>query len=420
MDSVLMLSSLKKSPLVTQSNKIIEARYSLTIAEQRLVLTLISMISPEDEDFKDYIIKISDFQKLLNLTNKDLYKRTEDTILKLASRVIKIDNDTGYLVSHWFSSAEYIQQEGIIKISFDKKLKPYFLQLKEQFTKHNLFTVANFRSTHTIRIYMLLKQYQNIGHRTFELQELKDILDIKKGEYEVFYEFKKRVINQSKKEFETKNKESGGYQSDITFELETMRTGRKISHLKFIIKKQAYQDQLPIDLPEPEEKLPAVEALEKYGISGVLAQQFVADQGEEAVFRCVALYEQNLKAGLVKNTSGGYLITLLQAGAGQRTEAEKQAEQELLRKQAEAEEESKRQQREEQKNQLAKAFRKKEVSAFLSGLSELERAEFLIEARQENQLIKSLKDPIALSFLVSKIPDFETRKETYIKANMLT
>ncbi|SMG65413.1 hypothetical protein BMETH_3377412431851, partial [methanotrophic bacterial endosymbiont of Bathymodiolus sp.] len=34
----------------------------------------------------------------------------------------------------------------------------------------------------------------------------------------------------------------------------------------FIIKKQSYQEDLPLDLPEPTEKLPAKLALEKHGI----------------------------------------------------------------------------------------------------------------------------------------------------------
>ncbi len=44
---------INKQSVVTQSNKLVEAKFSLTIQEQRLVLVMISMISPEDKDFKD-------------------------------------------------------------------------------------------------------------------------------------------------------------------------------------------------------------------------------------------------------------------------------------------------------------------------------------------------------------------------------
>ncbi len=424
MDSVLVPSKVKKSPIVAQSNKITEARYSLTVAEQRLVLTLVSMISPNDEDFKDYEIKISDFQKMLDIKSHNLYERIEENIVKLAGRVIKIKKKRGFLVSHWFSSAEYLEDEGKVLISFDKKLKPYFLQIKEQFTKYNLFTVANFRSAYTIRIYMLLKQYQNIGFRNFELQELREILGIEKKEYPEFKDFKKRVISQAKKEFEQKKKDTGGYQSDITFELETRRTGRKISHLKFIIKKQNYQDTLPLDLPDPEtlDKTPAITELEKYGIGYELAKRYEQQQGTEAVFRCVAMYEQRRNAGEIKKNGAGYLLKLLNTRAGHKTQAEIEAE-EQARVKAEAKAEAKRKKQEQEKREkLEREYGKKAKNKFLANISEEEKAKILETLRAENPAIsvqiKSLETGIGGALVIAKIPNYQEEKESYITAQL--
>lgn len=425
MESILVPSIVKKSPIVTQSNKITEARYSLTVAEQRLVLTMISMISPEDEDFKDYEIKISDFQRLLGLNSNDLYRRTEETILKLAGRVIHIKDGMDFFVSHWFSSARYFHSQGIVRLSFDKNLKPYFIQLKEQFTKYNLFTVASFKSAYTIRIYMLLKQYQNIGFREFELQELRKILGIDEKEYAEFKDFKKRVINQAKKEFEEKNKEAkGGYKSDITFDLETKRTGRKISHLKFIIKKQSYQETLPLNIPEPEEreKTPAMSELEKYGIGEAIAERYTREQGEEAVFRCVAIFEQRKTAGDIKNVGAGYLLKLLDSGAGKKTQAEQEAEnQKRAKEEAKAEAERKKKEQ-EKKEKLEREYGKKARAEYLATLSEEEQAELLETIKQENPessiLIKDLKAGIGGAFLLAKIPDYQARKEAYLAEHL--
>ncbi|SMG64726.1 hypothetical protein BMETH_266411821111, partial [methanotrophic bacterial endosymbiont of Bathymodiolus sp.] len=53
------------------------------------------------------------------------------------------------------------------------------------------------------------------------------------------------------------------------------------------IKKQSYQEALPLDLPESKEKLPAIVALEKHGISEAVAKRFTNEQGEENILRCI-------------------------------------------------------------------------------------------------------------------------------------
>ena len=47
--------------IVTQSNNLIEARHNkpLTVREQKIVMTMVSMIEPSDDDFKNYRISIT-------------------------------------------------------------------------------------------------------------------------------------------------------------------------------------------------------------------------------------------------------------------------------------------------------------------------------------------------------------------------
>ena len=55
-----------KNFVVTKSNYFIKnSSYDLSIEEQRIILTLASMVQPEDQDFKLYQIKISDSKDLL-------------------------------------------------------------------------------------------------------------------------------------------------------------------------------------------------------------------------------------------------------------------------------------------------------------------------------------------------------------------
>ena len=46
----------EKAIPVVQHNKLIEARYSLTVGEQRLIMVMASKIKSTDEDFREYTI----------------------------------------------------------------------------------------------------------------------------------------------------------------------------------------------------------------------------------------------------------------------------------------------------------------------------------------------------------------------------
>lgn len=408
--------------IVSHSNQLTEARYTLTVAEQRLVITLLSLISPYDEDFKDYEIKISDFKNLLGINTNAVYDQVKEVLKKIAGRVLHIPTENGYIITHWFSSAEYNSKNGSVQISLDKKLKPYLLQLKEQFTRYRLFIITQFQSSYTVRIYMLLKQYEVVGYREIDVSELREILDIDEKKYPLFKDFRKWVLNKVKKELETKNKGTGGYNSDITFDLETIRTGRRITRLRFIIKKQSYQEMLPLDLPETEEKLPIISALEKYGISEIVAKRFIEEQGEEDILRCISLYEEKLQLGKVKDTSGGYLITMLKAEAGKMTEAEKQTEQKKKEKTEVRKQAKKQKILEEKKQKLEKEFRIKAVAEYIATLSENEASDLLEQARSESPLLRntitSLDSSMCLGFLLPKIPDYAKNQKAYVQEKM--
>ena len=62
---------MEKNYLVTKSNYfIMNSSYDLSLEEQKIILTLASMVQPNDEEFKPYIFKISDFMELLGVNTK--------------------------------------------------------------------------------------------------------------------------------------------------------------------------------------------------------------------------------------------------------------------------------------------------------------------------------------------------------------
>ncbi len=322
---------MKKSSLVVQSNKLVESRYSLTLGEQRLVLAMVSKIHKDDRDFYDYKIQIKELALILDIDIKNAYREADKITERLMERVLRIPQKNGDLLKiHWVTSA--LHKKGSLELSFNPKLKPYLLQLQTEFTDYRLTIITQFQSIHSIRIYQLLKQYRKIGFREFRVEELKEILGIKKEEYTEFKRFRGRVLNQAKKEFEKKNKK-GYHQCDFTFKLETIREGRKINKVKFIIIQQTYQEQLPFldnsSNKEEEQGNSIKEQLKFYGISDKQADIFSNNIKEKDIKDILEYYIVRLKSGKVQNESGAYLAKLLKDGVVVKTphKIEKEAQQ---------------------------------------------------------------------------------------------
>ncbi len=222
-----MLQSCTMNDLVIKSNRLIEAQYKLNLTESRLILKLVSIIEKDDQDFKPYRFKV---YRLLNEFNmdEDDYNHIKEATKSLLKRVMLIrDLETGDELQVSFLSSALYKKEGTVEICFDPKLKPYLLQLKENFTAYRLENVKRFKRVYAIRFYELLKQYQKIGKRKFRLFELRKILGISDNEYKQYTDFKKRVMLPAQEELNLK--------SDISFEFKETRRGKRVEEIEFAI-----------------------------------------------------------------------------------------------------------------------------------------------------------------------------------------
>lgn len=193
--------------LVTQANNLIEARHNnpLTAREQKIVLTMVGGIEPQDEDFKDYLISLKSFSEMLGLAGSTKYTEIKEIVKGLMEKTVEIPSENGgWILTHWVSSAEYVNGEGIIKLSFSPKLKPYLLQLKNQFTSYRLSNVLSLNSTYSIRLYELMKKWQHLGKWENSVEELKLKFGVPKQSYQRYNHFKTRVILRAVEEVNAK------------------------------------------------------------------------------------------------------------------------------------------------------------------------------------------------------------------------
>ena len=225
---------------VTKANKLIEVALiettaRLSLRDQKLILAVISQLSPDDEDFKKYEISIPELVQLTGINNKNLYAEIDKTCTRLMSSVIRItepDNPKGFLLVTWFSHASYLPDKGHVEFSISPELTPYLLQLKKNFTTYSIRQVINLQSTHSIRLYELLRQYlplnskQASTFREIVLDDLKKYLGIGNC-YSKFADFRRYVLESAQSQLSEK--------TDIAFDFEPVRKGRRVGAVKFCI-----------------------------------------------------------------------------------------------------------------------------------------------------------------------------------------
>jgi len=270
--------NITEESIVTKSNELVEARYRLSLREQRFVLLMVSMIEPEDEDFTYYEVPARDLIKHLGLEKEhDAYKRVRQLVRGMQARILTIDEDGGSVDVVWVASAKY-GNDSVVSFEFSRRLKPYLLQLSREFTTYKLMNIVRLQSSHAIRIYELLKRYEKIGRRAIQLDDLRLTLGIENSStYALYGNIKSKILLPAQREI--------AKHTDISFTFDEIKRGRKVVELRFTIKpNESKQGLLPA--PDAEAEPTMVKEMRRAGVSKRQADKIWREQwdflGKEA------------------------------------------------------------------------------------------------------------------------------------------
>lgn len=185
---------------VVKANELIQkSRFNLTLQQQKIVLYLISQIERNDKEFKLYSFSIQQFCKVcgINYTSGKNYNDLKEAIKEIAQKVLWIRLPNGKEATvRWIEKAYIDRNTGTIEIRLDEDMKPYLLQLRDNFTQYELVWTLQFNSKYSIRLYELIKSihYHDLDpyERTYDIDELKRLLDAET--YKTYQHFKDRAL----------------------------------------------------------------------------------------------------------------------------------------------------------------------------------------------------------------------------------
>ncbi|MGP4958738.1 replication initiation protein [Pseudomonas helleri] len=229
----LLEAPVKKPVMVYKSNALVEASYRLSVQEQRIILACIGQVR-RDEPVTDevlYSVTAADLAGLSGMAVGDAYKELKDAALRLKRRDVRLTQEPNgkgkkpkVMITGWVQTIFYIDGEGRIELRFSKDMLPYLTELTRQFTKYALADVAKMDSTHAIRLYELLMQWDSLGTREIELDQLRECLQLE-SRYPSIKDFKLRVLDTAIAQINE--------HSPLQVSWTQRKTGRRVTHLAF-------------------------------------------------------------------------------------------------------------------------------------------------------------------------------------------
>lgn len=241
------MATVKENYLVKKRNVLNEIRSnSMTLQELRFFSIYLSKINPNDISTRIVRFSISDFQAIMELgrINLDYMKTITNSLL---SKIVNIPTEHGgYTAFQLFKRCKVEIDDNVewyIEIDAHDEALPLMFEFKDRFFSYQLWNALRLKSSNQLRMYEILKQYENIGTRILSIEELRNLLGIAKKEYKEYKNFRVRVLDACQQALQEN--------TDIKFTYEPYGKkgkGGKILFLKFTIQKNKdYKDPLSLD-----------------------------------------------------------------------------------------------------------------------------------------------------------------------------
>ncbi len=348
-----MMGKLKKKNrgiiLIKKANNLIESRYKFDIWETRFFLSILAQIRREDEDFQVYRIWYKDVIKAFELKSGDSYKYLRDAAQNLMAKSFFVSYEEDGVKRekqyHILREIDYLQegQEGkayenheFIDVTVESRMRPLLLQLQKNFTAYDLRNIVRL-GVYPVRVYELLKQYEKIGKRTLEVEEMKIMFEVTER-YRLFADFFRWVIKPAVKEI---NKHT-----DLTIsKVEKLKRGRKVAALRFTfhVKKrdelktargESIQQELKLDFLKDKDgvggqaiPIPAdtteknkrfdkffPDVVERFGVTPSVFLELLGSYSETQVEQAIRVTNRAKYLQLIKTNIAGFFIKALKDG----------------------------------------------------------------------------------------------------------
>ena len=227
----------KDDKLIYQHNVITSGRYDYSAC---MLDILFMVLAGLEKDRMEYSIHTHDIEHITG--RKWNYQQLREATESIGSRMFEIETPDRLRQMWLFEYVDYVKGTGSFSVKINETAKPYFFELKNNFTAMQLKSVLNCSSKYAKRLYAIACQWRSVGTKRFEIKELKQMLGLidKKGieQFERISDFKKFVLDVARKQISEN--------TDIELDYELKKRGRSFHWVTLHINSQKFR-QMEID-----------------------------------------------------------------------------------------------------------------------------------------------------------------------------
>jgi plasmid replication initiation protein len=223
-------------PRAYQANALVRAPLKLTHIEARIFALALGCIHQDQTELPGISIPLS--RVMTQKKGGSVYETIRDACKSLMSKVVSIESHNGnkkrFTAYSIISYIDLNEGTGFLTGNFAPEIKPFLLQLAEQYTHVEIETLLTLKSAHAHRLYWLLKSWDDVGVWEVDFDKLrKQVLgDDNDVTYTLFYDFKRYVLEPALKEL---------YSLGWVVTYEPIKEGKKVKGVRFTIPKPLAQ-----------------------------------------------------------------------------------------------------------------------------------------------------------------------------------
>lgn len=239
--------------VIKSNDLVLKSRYHFSLIAQKSIAYICSMIRPSQNDRSGFVLEyefdILEYASICGISNSGtLYHDVKSALKNLrdSSMWLTLPNGSETLVG-WLDRVTIDEGCGKVKVKIDDRLVPYLFDLQNRYLCYGLKNILCMRSKFSIRLYEMFRAYygfESAVHdnrpRIARLQEPVpyewkiDIDELKRKlmvdtikSYSDNGLFKAKVLEPACREINR--------YSDIYFEYEMIKTGKKVTDVRFTI-----------------------------------------------------------------------------------------------------------------------------------------------------------------------------------------
>lgn len=212
--------------MTVRPENIIEARFSLSNKQNSIVDIVLSKL--RDDDNLTYELDVKEYEAFIKTDTSNIYRDFKKAVKGFEKAGVNImDKETNEETWFaWFSKIKYKDKQGKIEVNVDKDFKKILYEVKKKIFFDLAYTL-NMKSNYSQRVYYYMKSFEDTGWRIDLIDDLARKLEAPDS-YKNFANMKKYVLDKAKEEINEI--------TDIIFDYEAIKTGRKVTHIRSTIK----------------------------------------------------------------------------------------------------------------------------------------------------------------------------------------